>query len=89
MKNATKNAAKAAAALALAGGMAALALAGGCGNMYPADSFDKALVKLGGEWKEMPVKKAYHDSCDMVAVETDDQVLVTHSCNVVLIKNKK
>jgi len=49
-----------------------------------------ALVKVGGEWKEVPVKGWHdYDNSDMVAVETDDQVLVTHSCNVVLIKNKK
>lgn len=68
-------------------------LAGGCGNMdifdYHYWTFDKALVKMGSEWVEVDVKGWYdYENSDMVAVETKAQVFVTHSANVVLIKNK-
>jgi len=70
----------------------ALMLLAGCGNMDFIDwhwTFDKALIKMGDKWQEVEVKN-WHDynRSDMVAVETKTQVFVTHSVNVVLIKNK-
>lgn len=72
--------------------LTALLLVGGCGNMDFVDwhwTFDEALIKVGDKWQSVDVK-AWHDydGSDMVAVETQSQVFVTHSCNVVLIKNK-
>ncbi len=73
--------------------LAAFAFIYGCGNMDIVDwhwTFDKALVKVGSEWKTLDIKNWHdYDNSDMIAVETEDQVLVTHSCNVVLIKNKR
>lgn len=89
----TRTFAAIAVALALIVAAASLMLISGCGNMDIVDwhwTFDKALVKFGSEWREVDVKNWHdYDNSDMVAVETEDQVLVTHSCNVVLIKNKK
>lgn len=76
--------------------IAAIALScvlGGCGNMDILDyhwTFNRALIKTdGGKWREVELK-AWHDykDSDMIAVETATQVLVTHSANVILIKDK-
>lgn len=64
----------------------------GCGNMDILDyhwTFNRAYVKMNGQWVEVEVKGWHdYDNSDMIAVETKDQVLVTHSCNVVLVKDK-
>ena len=66
----------------------------GCGNMDIFDiyhwTFDEALVrKLDGTFEKVKVV-SWHDysGSNMIAVETKDQVICTHSCNVMLIKNK-
>lgn len=65
----------------------------GCGNMDIMDwhwRFDKALIKMSDDkWHEIKVQR-WHDyeKSDMIAVETDDNVYVTHSMNVILIKIK-
>lgn len=69
------------------------ALLCGCGNMDLIDwhwTFDKAIIKIGNESQVVDVT-AWHDydDSDMIAIETRTQVFVTHSANVVLIKNKK
>ena len=73
-------------------GIASTAFICGCGNMDILDyhwSFQRAYIKVGGEWRTVKVK-AWHDYeySDMIAVETDTQVFVTHSANVVLVKDK-
>lgn len=65
----------------------------GCGNMDWFDyhwTFDEALVrKPDGTFERVNVV-AWHDykHSDMISIETKDNVICTHSCNVVLIKNK-
>ena len=74
--------------------IAALCLSiAGCGNMDIFDyhwTFDEALVKCpDGSFRKVHVKRWHDfDNSDMVAVETETQVFCTHSCNIVLIKNK-
>lgn len=69
-------------------------LCGGCGNMDIIDvhwTFDEAIVKMpDGKCEKMKIV-SWHDfdNSDMVQIETKTQVLCTHSCNVILIKNKK
>lgn len=65
----------------------------GCGNMDIIDwhwRFDKALIKMDdNKWSEFKIQKWHdYDNSDMIAVETDTQVFVTHSMNVILIKTK-
>ena len=65
----------------------------GCGNMDIVDwhwTFDRAKIRVDGDkWEEVKVKNWHdYDGSDMIAVETDTQVFVTHSMNVILIKNK-
>ena len=51
--------------------------------------FQKAIIKLGDEFKTVNVKKwTDFEQSDMIQVETETQVYLTHSTNVVLIKNK-
>lgn len=65
----------------------------GCGNMDIFDyhwTFDEALVRSpDGSFERVRVV-SWHDyeNSDMIAVETKDKVICTHSCNVMLIKNK-
>ena len=65
----------------------------GCGNMDLFDyhwTFDEALVRSpDGSFEKVRVV-SWHDynNSDMIAVETKDKVICTHSCNVMLIKNK-
>lgn len=72
--------------------LAVAALTAGCGNMDVMDyhwTFNRAYIKLRGEWTEVKVKSWHdYDGSDMVAVETEAQVFVTHSRNVVLVKDK-
>ena len=69
------------------------ALLQGCGNMSLLDThwtFDEAIIK-SPDGSTISVKvKSWHDfeNSDMVQVETPDRVYCTHSCNVILIKNK-
>ena len=76
-------------AIALA---SAMMLLSGCGNMDFVDwhwTFNKAHIKIDGKWQEVEVKRWHdYDNSDMVAVETEKQVFVTHSMNVVFIKDK-
>lgn len=61
----------------------------GCGNIYHW-TFDEALVRSpDGSFERVRVV-SWHDyeNPDMIAVETKDKVICTHSCNVILIKNK-
>ena len=73
---------------------ASACLVGGCGNMDILDyhwTFNRALVRSeDGGWREIKLK-SWHDyeNSDMIAVETDTQVFVTHSANVILIKDKR
>lgn len=66
----------------------------GCGNMDIIDyhwTFNRAKLKVDDDkWEEVKVKR-WHDyaGSDMVAIETEDRVYVTHSVNVILIKDKK
>ena len=65
----------------------------GCGNMDFVDwhwTFNKARIKVNdNKWEEVEVKRWHdYDNSDMIAIETKDKVYVTHSANVVLIKDK-
>lgn len=65
----------------------------GCGNMDIVDwhwTFNKARIKVNdNKWEEVNVKSWHdYDGSDMIAIETKDRVYVTHSMNVVLIKEK-
>lgn len=63
-------------------------LLSGCGNDWHL-KFNKAHIKIDGKWQEVEVKRWHdYDYSDMVAIETDKQVFVTHSMNVVFIKDK-
>lgn len=78
-------------AIALASTMMLLS---GCGNMDFVDwhwTFDKARIKVDeNKWEEVSIKKWHdYDGSDMIAIETEDHVYVTHSANVILIKSKK
>ncbi len=66
---------------------------GGCGNMDIMDwhwTFDRARIRVDGDkWEEVQVKRWHdYDGSDMIAIETESRVYVTHSVNVILIKNK-
>lgn len=65
----------------------------GCGNVDIIDyhwTFNRAKIKVGDTWEEVKVKRWHdYDGSDMVGIETEDRVYVTHSVNVVLIKDKK
>lgn len=68
-------------------------LIAGCGNMDIIDwhwTFDKAKIKMDDNvWKELKIKSWHdYDKSDMIAIETEDAVYVTHSMNVILIKSK-
>ena len=68
-------------------------LGGGCGNMDIIDvhwTFDEAIVKCPDGKIEKVKIVSWHDfaSSDMIQIETERQVICTHSCNVILIKNK-
>lgn len=65
----------------------------GCENMDIVDwhwTFNKARIKVDdGKWEEVNVKSWHdYDGSDMIAIETKDRVYVTHSMNIVLIKEK-
>lgn len=70
-------------------------LCGGCGNMDIIDinwTFDEAIVKYPDGKCERVKIVSWHDyfnGSDMIQIETETQVLCTHSANVILIKNKK
>ena len=73
--------------------IASMAIISGCGNMDIIDwhwRFDKARIKVNdNEWQEVKIKNWHdYDNSDMIAIETDTQVFVTHSVNVILIKTK-
>lgn len=66
---------------------------GGCGNMDIMDwhwTFDRARIRVDGDkWEEVQIKRWHdYDNSDMIAIETESRVYVTHSVNVILIKNK-
>lgn len=66
----------------------------GCGNMDIIDyhwTFNRARIKVNDEkWEEVKVKNWHdYDGSDMIAVETEGKVYVTHSANVILIKDKR
>lgn len=65
----------------------------GCGNMDIMDwhwTFDRARIRVDGDkWEEVQIKRWHdYDGSDMIAIETESRVYVTHSVNVILIKNK-
>lgn len=72
--------------------LASAGLISGCGNMDVMDwhwTFHRAYVRTADGWKSVKVKNWHdYDGSDMIAVETDTNVYVTHSCNVVLVKDK-
>ena len=75
-------------------GLSLLLFSGCCGNMDFMDwhwTFNKARLKVNdNKWEEVEVKRWHdYDGSDMIAIETKDRVYVTHSANVVLIKDKE
>lgn len=74
--------------------VATLLLLSGCGNMDFVDwhwTFNKARIRLNdNKWEEVKVKRWHdYDNSDMIAIETPHAVYVTHSVNVILIKEKE
>ena len=53
-------------------------------------SFERAIVYIGGEWKEVEVKKwTDFDDGDQIQIETrDGYVYLVHSTNITLIHKK-
>ena len=53
-------------------------------------SFERAIVYIGGEWKEVEVKKwTDFDDGDQIQIETKDgYVYLVHSTNITLIHKK-
>lgn len=53
-------------------------------------TFEKAIVYIGGEWREVEVKKwTDFDDGDQIQIETKDgYVYLVHSCNITLIHKK-
>jgi len=70
-----------------------LLFSGCCGEM-DIWTANRARIKVDdNKWEEVKVIHATHirpyDGCDIVSVETEDKVYVTHSANVILIKDKR
>lgn len=74
--------------------VAAIIILSSCGNRQigfdTAQSFNKAYVRLGNEWKEVNVKSwRDFDNGDEVQIVTEDGIIyLSHYCNMVLVSGK-
>lgn len=65
-----------------------------CGNRQvgidTAQSFNRAYIKLGGEWKEVTVKswRDFNNGDEVQIVTTDGTVYLSHYSNMVLVSKK-